>query len=95
MNSYQSQLPAIITQGQGMPYVTRDEVVQMVAATSNPKYRMLLRILWALGARVSEVTGDSSAKPTPTPGMLGSDFFRLGQDYLIRIQVLKRSDQPG
>ena len=76
--------------GREKPHVTRDEVQQLLDATSNPKHRLLIRLLWATGCRVSEIVGDKIATP-PFPGIRVRDFGkRSGSGYQVSIQRLKR-----
>jgi len=82
---------ALMTQGQTKPHLTREEVIQLIQATDNPTHRILFRLLWGLGCRISELVGDSVAKP-PITGVLVSDFFKRGSDYKLRLQRLKRRD---
>jgi len=69
-------------------HLTRAEVVELLSGCRSPKLRLLIRVLWNTGLRISEVVGDS-ASPN-RKGLLVQDLVRRGGAYWLRVRRLKR-----
>lgn len=79
--------PLLLTLGQQKPHITREEAIRMAMETHNPKHRLLIRLLWATGGRISEVVGDGNRGYV---GILVSDFGRRIGEYFLHLKRLKR-----
>ena len=86
-----SEVARVLTPDRAKPHVTREEVLELLAATSSPKHRLFIRMLWGLGCRVSELVGDPKATTDgPIEPMRGRDIFQRQGNYYVRLQRLKR-----
>jgi integrase/recombinase XerD len=74
-------------------YMTEAEVKRIYEATDNQRDKLLIRVLWVTGARISEVVGDKSWKSSKVfQGLRAKDIdFREG---VLFLETLKRREYP-
>jgi len=74
-------------------YMTEKEVHKLIDAVASPRNKLLLRLLWVTGARISEIVGDKSwYKKRVFYGMRVKDI--VWEEGVIILDTLKRKQYP-